>query len=221
MRLRNIPNAGQAIAVNPFCIKNPSICRNSWHLAFGNRNPIHIEVGMGKGRFILQLAQQNPKINYIGIEKYTSVLLRALQKLEKLPSDRLPSNLRFICTDAESLPDIFAPNEVSRIYLNFSDPWPKKRHSRRRLTSREFLGRYSQILSSDGTIEFKTDNKPLFDFSIEELQAAHWKLDSCTYNLHQDAKMNQSNIMTEYEEKFSSLGNPIYKLTASRTEMVK
>ena len=169
---------------------------------------------MGKGDFIIQLAQQNPDINYIGIEKYTSVLLRAVQKLQRL--EAAPACLRFLCMDAENLSEVFSPNEVSRIYLNFSDPWPKKRHARRRLTSRQFLSLYDQILSSHGTLEFKTDNKLLFDFSLEELPEAHWNLDSLTYDLHQDAQMNQNNIMTEYEKKFSALGNPIYKFIASR-----
>lgn len=218
MRLRNIPSADQAIASNPFCIQNPSSLQGNWLSVFNNSNPIHIEVGMGKGRFILQLAQQNPGINYIGIEKYTSVLLRAIQKLEKLGQDMLPSNLRFICMDAEMLPEVFGPNEISKIYLNFSDPWPKKRHARRRLTSKEFLMRYSQILPPGGLLEFKTDNKPLFCFSLEELPAARWELKACTYDLHHDEEMNRQNVMTEYEEKFSSLGNPIYKLIASKSK---
>lgn len=216
MRLRNIPIADYEIAHNPFCIQDPSCYQNLWHTVFQNDHPIHIEVGMGKGRFILQLAQKNPNINYIGIEKYTSVLLRATQKLEQLQPDSIPINLRFICMDAESLPDVFAPGEISKIYLNFSDPWPKNRHSRRRLTSSEFLSRYDKILTADGSIEFKTDNRPLFDFSLSELPVSNWKIDACTYDLHHDKKMNIDNIMTEYEEKFSSVGNPIYKLIASR-----
>lgn len=213
MRLRNIPSADETIAASQFCIQEPTSYKGIWNTVFPSEHPIHIEVGMGKGRFILQLAQQNPDINYIGIEKYTSVLLRAIQKLELIEA---PSNLRFICMNAENLPDVFAANEISRIYLNFSDPWPKKRHAKRRLTSREYLARYDQILVSDGTIEFKTDNKGLFDFSLEEVTASDWNLKACTYHLHKDEVLNIGNIMTEYEEKFSSLGNPIYKLIASR-----
>ncbi len=212
MRLRNIPQADEIIAASPFCIHEPSIYRGSWHSVFKNNHPIHIEIGMGKGRFILQLAQENKNINYIGIEKYTSVLLRAVQKLESLEA---PSNVLFLCINAENLPEIFAPGEISKIYLNFSDPWPKERHAKRRLTSREFLVRYSQVLAADGTIEFKTDNRPLFDFSLQELSSANWNLKACTYDLHHDAALNQENIMTEYEEKFSSIGNPIHKLIAS------
>lgn len=214
MRLRNIPSADQIIAENKFCVQDPVSFHNSWNSVFQNTNPVHIEIGTGKGHFIIQLAQQNPDINYIGIEKYTSVLLRAVQKMESL--DQPPANLRFICMNAENLSDVFASQEVSKIYLNFSDPWPKKRHARRRLTSREFLHLYDQILTKNGKIEFKTDNKQLFDFSLDELPAAGWKLEAYTNNLHNDSRMNENNIMTEYEQKFSSLGNPIYKLIAYR-----
>lgn len=217
MRLRNIPSADEIIASSPYCIQNPSANRSKWRSVFSGSYPLHIEIGMGKGQFILQLAVQNPQINYIGIEKYTSVLLRAIQKLDCLAKNQIPCNLRFICMDAKELTEVFDTKEVSRIYLNFSDPWPKKRHAKRRLTSREFLTLYDRILTEDGTVEFKTDNKPLFDFSLEELPAANWNLNACTYDLHHDSFMNQSNIMTEYEEKFSSLGNPIYKLIASRS----
>lgn len=216
MRLRNIPIADQEIASSPYCIQTPENYRGSWSAVFHNTNPIHIEIGMGKGRFILQLAQKHPEINYIGIEKYTSVLLRAIQKLNRTSADQIHPNLRFVCMNAENLTEVFAQEEVSQIYLNFSDPWPKKRHAKRRLTSREFLALYDQILVKNGTVEFKTDNQPLFAFSLEELPAAHWSIDAYTYDLHHDSEMNHDNIMTEYEEKFSSLGNPIYKLIASR-----
>jgi tRNA (guanine-N7-)-methyltransferase len=213
MRLRNIPGADAVIANSPICIDNPAEYRGNWQSVFGNNNPIHIEIGMGKGRFLMDLAALNPEINYIGIERYTSVLLRAVQKMEEL---QLP-NVRFLCIDAATLPEIFAPNEVNRIYLNFSDPWPKDRHARRRLTSSEFLGRYDQILAQDGRIEFKTDNRGLFDFSVEEIENSDiWKLQVKTYDLHDDPMLNFGNIMTEYEEKFSSKGNPICKLIATR-----
>lgn len=214
MRLRNIPSADQIISETKFCVQDPVSFHGSWNSVFQNANPIHIEIGTGKGHFIIQLAQQNPDINYIGIEKYTSVLLRAVQKMECL--EQPLANLRFICMNAENLSDVFASQEISKIYLNFSDPWPKKRHARRRLTSREFLHLYDQILTKSGKIEFKTDNKQLFDFSLNELPAADWKLEAYTNDLHKDSKMNENNIMTEYEQKFSSLGNPIYKLIASR-----
>lgn len=213
MRLRNIPGAGEVIDNSPHCIKEPVELKGKWHDFLGNNNPIHIEVGMGKGRFLMDLARLHPEINYIGIERYTSVLLRAVQKMQE---DELP-NVHFLCIDAATLPDIFDRNEVDRIYLNFSDPWPKDRHARRRLTSSEFLARYDLFLAPDGRIEFKTDNQDLFTFSLEEIESSDkWHLDASTRDLHHDAAMNEGNIMTEYEEKFSAVGNPICKLIASR-----
>ena len=213
MRLRYIPGADQVVSNSAFCIQNPTELRDKWNEFLGNSNPIHIEVGMGKGRFIMDLAALNPDINYIGIERYTSVLLRAVQKMEENP---LP-NVHFLCIDAATLPEIFGKGEVERIYLNFSDPWPKDRHARRRLTSHEFLDRYDQFLSTDGRIEFKTDNQDLFTFSLQEIEESDvWHLDASTRDLHNDANLNESNVMTEYEEKFSSLGNPICKLITSR-----
>ena len=213
MRLRNIPGADEVISNSPVCIQNPVEYKGNWNAVFGNANPIHIEIGMGKGRFLTALAAFNPNINYIGIERYTSVLLRAVQKIDEL---QFP-NVRFLCIDAATLPEIFAAGEVDRIYLNFSDPWPKDRHARRRLTSSEFLNRYDQILAPEGRIEFKTDNVDLFNFSLKEIEnSSVWRLQVKTYNLHEDPMLNFGNIMTEYEEKFSSKGNPICKLIATR-----
>ena len=197
---------------SPWCIPETQKTKGKWQTIFQNQNPIHIEIGMGKGQFIMTLAKQNPKINYIGIEKYSSVLLRALQKIEEEPLE----NIRFIRMDAENICEMFEKDEIDRIYLNFSDPWPKDRHAKRRLTSRQFFLRYHQILKKSGIVEFKTDNTDLFNFSLEEIKEAGWNLDQYTRNLHQDIQMNQGNIMTEYEERFSSMGNPIYKLIASR-----
>ena len=206
MRLRNIPGAGEVIDNSPYCIKEPVELKGKWHDFLGNNNPIHIEVGMERVRFLMDLARLHPEINYIGIERYTSVLLRAVQKMQE---DELP-NVHFLCIDAATLPDIFDRNEVDRIYLNFSDPWPKDRHARRRLTSSEFLARYDLFLAPDGRIEFKTDNQDLFTFSLEEIESSDkWHLDASTRDLHHNAAMNEGNIMTEYEEKFSAVGNPI------------
>ena len=154
--------------------------------------------------------------NYIGVEMYDSVLLRALQKRERMEADgEKLDNLKFMCVDARILPDIFEKGEVQRIYLNFSDPWPKARHAKRRLTSREFLARYSQILTTGETVEFKTDNKDLFEFSLDEVtEAEGWTLLAHTFDLHHQEDMMVGNVMTEYEEKFSSMGNPICKLIA-------
>jgi len=165
----------------------------------------------------MDMARLHPDINYVGIEMYDSVLLRALQKREKLETEGIHlDNLKFMCMDARLLPEVFDKGEVERIYLNFSDPWPKARHAKRRLTSREFLARYNEILAPEGRVEFKTDNRDLFEFSLEEVEAAGWKLMAHTFDLHHEDAMMEGNVMTEYEEKFSSMGNPICKLVACR-----
>lgn len=212
MRLRNIPGADEIVSASPHCIQNADTHRGHWSRLLGNDRPIHLEIGMGKGRFLTDLAALHPDVNYIGVERYTSVLLRAVQKMDSL---QLP-NVHFLCEDAAQLPELFAKNEVARIYLNFSDPWPKDRHARRRLTSREFLARYEAFLAENGQLEFKSDNQELFAFSLEELEASpRWRIDASTRDLHHDPALCAGNIMTEYEEKFSSLGHPICKLTAT------
>ena len=218
MRLRNIPRADGVIKSHPMVVQDTQESRGNWKNIFGNDRPVYLEIGMGKGQFLLTLAAENPQINYVGIERYSSVLLRAVEKFQELEAEgKAPANIRFICMDANDLPTVFAPAEVSRIYLNFSDPWPKARHARRRLTSNEFFKLYDKVLTADGTVEFKTDNRPLFDFSVEELKTSElFVLDQLSYDLHNDSKMNQGNIMTEYEAKFSSMGNPICKLIAKR-----
>ena len=212
MRLKNVPGARDVIAESTLVVHEPEKQKGNWQQVFGNNHPLHIEIGMGKGRFICEMAKAHPDINYIGIEKYSSVLLRAIQKMEEEPL----TNLLFIRMDAESIDDVFAGDEVDRIYLNFSDPWPKDRHAKRRLPSKEFLARYDRFLKKDGVLEFKTDNRGLFDFAVEELPQAGWKLVKITYDLHHDEEMMQGNVMTEYEEKFSSMGNPIYKYIINR-----
>ena len=214
MSLRNVPGPREVIAALPLCILEVNPQAGNWAGIFGSDRPIHIEVGMGKGQFITTLAIQNPEINYIGIEKYSSVLVRGLEKLEAL--EPCPSNIRFIRMDAENICSMFAEGEVSRIYLNFSDPWPKDRHAKRRLTSLQFLKRYNKILAPGGQIEFKTDNRDLFQFSLEQVEPAGWKLISSTWDLHHDETMNSGNVMTEYEQKFSAQGNPICKMVISR-----
>ena len=217
MRLRNIPGAQDAILESPYVVQEPQTKKGHWAEVFEKKQPLHIEVGMGKGRFLMDLARLHPEINYIGIEMYDSVLLRALQKREELEQEGVVySNLYFMRVDARLLPEIFAQGEVDRIYLNFSDPWPKARHAKRRLTSREFLARYDQILVPDGKVEFKTDNKELFEFSLEEVKETKWNLDAFTFDLHHNEDMVKGNVMTEYEEKFSSLGNHICKMVISR-----
>lgn len=213
MRLRHIKGSEEEIANSPYVISDPESCKGRWSEVFGNHNPIRIEVGMGKGKFIMELAIQNPHINYVGIERYSSVLLRGLQKRAELD---IP-NIYFMRVDAQELADIFAPGEVERIYLNFSDPWPKDRHAKRRLTSDRFLAVYDKILKQDGIIEFKTDNQDLFRYSLASIPEAGWKVDMHSFDLH-NSGMAEGNIMTEYEMKFASEGKPICKLTASRQD---
>lgn len=198
------------------------------HAIFNNNNPIHIELGMGKGRFITELAIKNPNINYIGIEKSATIVLKAVDRLKSFDSQINHSNsifsemsfdygipnLRFMCTNVESLLTIFPLHIVDKIYLNFSDPWPKKRHESRRLMHLNFLKIYEKLLKPNGSIEFKTDNVDLFDFAILEVKKSNFSISSFTYDLHNDNILNKDNIMTEYEEKFSRLGNKICKLVA-------
>lgn len=211
MRLRNVKGAREKIEGDNYTIKEPTEKKGIWHEVFGNNNPIHIEIGMGKGQFIMELARQNPNINYVGIEKYSSVLVRALDKRGELDQD----NLYFIRMDAEDLNDVFEEDEVSQIYLNFSDPWPKERHAKRRLTSTQFLERYDKCLKGDGVVIFKTDNRELFDFSLEEVEQSKWELVNVTYDLH-NSEYVEGNVMTEYEEKFSKEGKPINRMVIRR-----
>ena len=258
VRLRNVPGAREAIAESRFCINEPDRYKGSWRSdIFHNDHPLHIEIGMGKGDFIIELAQKNPDINYIGIEKFSSVLIRAIEKYEQIGDglieteltdlsidahevdhikidnkDFRPANLFFIRFDAEHIADIFDKNEVDRIYLNFSDPWPKDRHAKRRLTSPQFLSLYDQILAGDGCIQFKTDNRDLFDYSVEVVESDNdgvavrdvpgntvssprWHIDEITYDLHHSDQL-EGNVMTEYEKKFVALGHPICRFVISR-----
>ena len=212
MRLRNIKGSRENIQASKYVVQEYREQKGKWRELFGNDHPIHIEIGMGKGRFLMDMATLHPEINDVGIEKYSSVLLRGIQKQEEL---QLP-NVMFIRMEAEYITEVFAKDEVDRIYLNFSDPWPKDRHAKRRLESREFLKRYNEILVPEGVVEFKTDNMDLFEFALEEVEPAGWKLRQWTKDLHHDPKMNAGNVMTEYEERFSSVGNPICKYVIYR-----
>ena len=219
MRLRNIPGSREIIAGSRFCVQEPECCRGRWREVFGNDRPLQIEVGMGKGRFLMDLAAANPSVNYVGIEMYSSVLVKAIDKArERAEQGEDTGNFRFLRMDARFLTDIFAPGEVDHIWLNFSDPWPKAKHGGKRLTSSVFLRRYEEILRPAGGLDFKTDNTMLFDFSLREIEACGWTLTGVTRDLHRDPVMCAGNILTEYEEKFSAMGHPICKLTARRPE---
>lgn len=213
MRLRNVRGAREALAESRYVEAEPEAHRGAWRVVFGNENPIHMEIGMGKGKFLLELALLHPDINYIGVEMYASVLIRAVQKLDDMPE--IP-NLRFLNVPAEALEAMFAPGEVERIYLNFSDPWPKARHAKRRLTSPVFLKRYEGILREGGLLEFKTDNRDLFEYSLESVEAGGWTVLISTFDLHGDEELCRENVMTEYEQKFSGRGQAICKLVAFR-----
>ncbi len=171
--------------------------------------PLHVEIGCGKGAFVTQLAAQNPQVQYVALERVSDVLLLAA---ERAMAQNLP-NVRFLLANAQNLADYFAPGQVDRIYLNFSDPWPKKGYAKRRLTHRGFLEQYRNLLSKDGCIQFKTDNRALFDFSLAEFSECGWRLDEVTYDPHNSA-WNAQNIRTEYEEAFSAKGFPIHRLVA-------
>ncbi|MBO5199610.1 MAG: tRNA (guanosine(46)-N7)-methyltransferase TrmB [Lachnospiraceae bacterium] len=212
MRLRNITGSREMIAESQYVVQEPEQYKGRWKEFFGNENPIHIEIGMGKGKFLTTLALQNPDINYIGIEKYSSVLLRATQKREEMEEC---TNLYFLRYDAEEILRVFDKDEVDRIYLNFSDPWPKDRHAKRRLTSKEFLKRYNEFLVPDGKVIFKSDNRMLFDFTLEQAAEARWQTSEVTYDLHHSEYV-EGNVMTEYEEKFSAQGNPIHRVVLTR-----
>ena len=211
MRLRNVKGSRDRIAADDFVIQNPVEYKGCWEEAFGTKRPLYLEIGMGKGRFISELAVKNPQNNYLGIEKFSSVLVRALDKRKELEVD----NLLFLRMDAEEIVDIFEKDEVDGIYLNFSDPWPKDRHAKRRLTSDRFLARYAQVLKPEGKVIFKTDNRELFDFSLEQAQEAGWKILNYTYDLHHSEYV-EGNIMTEYEERFSKEGKPICRMEIRR-----
>ena len=233
MRLRNIPEAKGIVEASKYVIKDPKKENRIRETAFEKEQPLYLEIGTGKGRFIIDTALAHPENNYIGIERYESVLFRACLRMEGVPYStpadqieqalegikpedlEIPSNLRLIRADARGVADFFNEDEVDGLYLNFSDPWPKARHAGRRLTSRNFLSTYEKILKNGAVLEFKTDNKDLFAFSLEEIGLApNWDLLYETWDLHRDPVLSEGNILTEYERKFSNLGHAICKLAA-------
>ncbi|AEV20479.1 tRNA (guanosine(46)-N7)-methyltransferase TrmB [Geobacillus sp. G4] len=211
MRLRNKPWAKDKIAAYPqYVIPDPETKRGRWRELFGHDQPLHVEIGTGKGKFITEMAKLHPDVNFIGIELYPSVLVSALDKLIESGL----ANVKLLNANAKDLTAFFADGEVSRIYLNFSDPWPKKRHEKRRLTYRDFLALYDRILAEDGDIHLKTDNQSFFEYSLVSLSQYGFVLASVQLDLHQSGMTD--NVMTEYEEKFSAKGNRIYRCEAVR-----
>ena len=206
MRRRNVKNADQRIKdASLNVITEGKEHKGSWSKLFGNNNPIHLEIGMGKGDFIIEHARTNPNVNYIGLEKFPSVLIQAADKLNDTHLD----NVYLLLVDAATLDEIFESHEIDKIYLNFSDPWPKARHAKRRLTSSSFLKNYEQILKTDGLIEFKTDNRPLFEYSIVSMNNYGMEFLDLSFDLH-NRNVDEYIIKTEYEKKFMAKGNPIY-----------
>ena len=191
-------------------VKEPEAMRGRWKDLYPQAEEIWVEIGCGKGSFTAETARQNPQALLIAVERVADAMVMAMEKAQALEL----KNVFFICADAARLGDIFAPGETDRIFLNFSDPWPKDRHAKRRLTSTHFLAMYEELLSDGGQVEFKTDNRSLFDFSLAELELKGWELLACTYDLHADPALNEGNIMTEYEQRFSEEGVPICKYIA-------
>lgn len=209
MRLRKVKGATEIVQNSKYVIKDPTGYKGKYRELFGNDHPIHVEIGTGKGKFIVEKAMQNPNINFIGIEKYDSVLVRAIEKLENLELN----NLKIIKIDATEIDEIFS-KEIDMIYLNFSDPWPKKRHEHRRLTSPNFLGKYDKIFKSNCKIIMKTDNRKLFEYSIKSLTDYGYKINNISLDLYSDDI--KENIPTEYEKKFVSLGCIIYMIDVEK-----
>lgn len=208
MRLKHVKGADLTIKEGKYYLDNPKEYKGVWSKYFKNNNPINIEIGMGKGKFLIELAQNNPNINYIGIEKYDSVLVRAVQTSNELELN----NLVLLRYDAQNITDLF-DHEISLLYLNFSDPWPKDRHAKRRLTSREFLTRYDSIFKGNKKIIMKTDNIDLFEFSLNSLKEHGYNIDYISYDLHKD---KENIITTEYEDKFTKMLIKINYLEASK-----
>lgn len=217
MRLRHIKGCEDFITDAKECIREDKAIalKGKIQNIFDIRRQLQIEIGMGKGQFIRNMAIKHPDINFIGVERYESVLMKAVQRKRNLEADKTIDNLRFLCADARKLAEIFEVGEADKIFLNFSDPWPKDRHADRRLTSPYFLDIYDRILKSDGVIEFKTDNVGLFEYSLKVIKDSKWRLDFCSFDFHSE-KESEENIMTEYEEKFAGQGNKICKMIISR-----
>ncbi len=209
MRMRKKKNCGARMErCSDIWIKNPEENKGKWSSVFGNDNPIHIEIGCGKGNFILGMAKMYPEVNFIGIEKVEDVLVMAMEKV----TDAELTNVLFMDMDAERIEEFFTKGEIERIYLNFSDPWKKKKQAKRRLTHKNFLDKYKNVLNEGDYIYFKTDNRPLFEFSLNSFCEENYKLSNISLDLHNSNF--EGNVMTEYEERFSKMGMPIYRLEA-------
>lgn len=209
MRLKKVKGAKEIVQKSSYYVENPKEIKGKWNKLFDNQNPIHIEIGMGKGKFIINMARKYPTINFIGIEKYDSVLVRAVEQLEDLESPL--KNLKLLLFDADEISEVFE-KEIDLIYLNFSDPWPKSKHEKRRLTSSVYLSKYDNIFKNKKKIIQKTDNRTFFDFSLQSIQEYGYTIEEVTYDLY--SLKDEENVPTEYEEKFSNMGVHINRLKA-------
>ncbi len=208
MRLRHIKNADEDIKKSKYYVDDPESHKGSFNKLFGNKKPIHLEIGMGKGNFIIEMAKRNPDINFIGLEKFDSVLVKAVEKLESIELD----NLKLIWYDAATIDNLF-DKEIDTLYLNFSDPWPKKRHAKRRLTHESFLEKYDKIFKKGNNIIMKTDNRKLFEYSVKSFTDYGYKIEDISLDLHSD---EVDIVETEYEKKFTKKGNVIYKVNVKK-----
>lgn len=205
MRAKYIPEAEEGLAANPhIVVAETKKYKSHFQERFKTEQPIHLEIGVGKGQFIVEMAKAHPEINFIGIEVQEGIIYRALEKV----LEEQVENVQLIHMNAQKLTDVFSDGEIDHIYLNFSDPWPKKRHAKRRLTHQAFLRNYAEVLREEGQLSFKTDNRKLFEFSIQMFNAAHLTIRELSLDLHQDSEIE--NIQTEYEEKFSQQGKRTY-----------
>ena len=209
-RVRKQPGTREALLQYDSVVLEPQRYKGNWQQVFGNKKSLQIENGMGKGRFISTMAKQNPNVNFIGVEVIEEVMLDAVKRMNR--TGGIPDNLRLVWINAALLEELFAPGEIERIYLNFSDPWPKTRHAKRRLTHRSFLQQYAVILQQDGQLHFKTDNQGLFEFSLNEFSDCQWQLQHIQLDMYR--KLPAENVATEYEMKFHAAGLPIYRLEA-------
>ena len=207
-RVRKQPGTREALLQYDSVVLEPQRYKGNWQQVFGNKKSLQIEIGMGKGRFISTMAKQNPNVNFIGVEVIEEVMLDAVKRMNR--TGGIPDNLRLVWINAALLEELFAPGEIERIYLNFSDPWPKTRHAKRRLTHRSFLQQYAVILQQDGQLHFKTDNQGLFEFSLNEFSDCQWQLQHIQLDMYR--KLPAENVATEYEMKFHAAGLPIYRL---------
>lgn len=211
MRLKKVKDAKEIVENSFYYVCNPKEKFGNWKTFFGNSNPIHIEIGMGKGKFIINMAKKYPNVNFVGIEKYDSVLVKAVKQLDTLEEPL--NNLKLMLFDAEDISEVF-DKEIECIYLNFSDPWPKSKHEKRRLTSSVYLSKYNSLFVSKKNIIQKTDNREFFDFSLQSIKDYGYTIDEVTYDLY--SLNDEDNVPTEYEEKFNALGTPINRLKAHK-----